>query len=263
MATRLWLTLASVTLTLCAAYARPERNAFLNRAVRTHAQLMHQVKTDWAVRDRYMRHFGMGSTQVLAYFSELRLARLKDDTGVIMYNVPDSGVLRSRFFVLKRGTKVFVDRSGEPILKLSCGNPLTRGPRVVTTIPGPEPEAPAVAVEELKEVVVEAQQQPQVLAEAPAAIEMPEMPEMAITRPVATPHEFVPKPLPPVEKVEPIPYKVGARIPPFWLFLPPIAFALPKQHNDEPPIPEPATVLILGAGIAGFVGSRAKRRRRR
>jgi hypothetical protein len=259
MAMRLWLISTSLTLTLCAAYARPERNAFLNRAVRTHAQFMHQVRTDWAVRDRYMRHFGMGTTQVLAYFSELRLARLKDDTGVIMYNVPDSGVLRSRFFVLKRGTKVFVDRSGEPILKLSCGNPLTRGPRVVTSIPGPEPETPAVAVEELKEVVVEDEQAPQVFAEAPALIAMPEMP---VAQPMATPHEFVPRPLPPVEKVEPIPYKPGARIPPFWLFLPPIAFALPKQHNDEPPIPEPATVLILGAGIAGFVGSRAKRRRR-
>lgn len=260
MAMRLWLTLASVAMILCAAYARPERNAFLNRAVSTHAQLMQQVRTDWAVRDRYMRHFGMGSAQVLAYFSELRLARLKDDTGVIMYNVPDSGVLRSRFFVLKRGTKVFVDRSGEPILKLSCGNPLTRGPRVVTSIPGPEPDAPAVAVEELKEVVVE--QAPQVFAEVPTLIEMPEMPATPVAQPVATPHEFISKPLPPVEHVEPIPYKPGARIPPFWLFLPPIAFALPKQHNDEPPIPEPATLLILGAGIAGFVGSRAKRRRR-
>lgn len=259
MATRLWLTLASLMLALCAAYARPERNAFLNRAVRSHSELMHQVKTDWAVRDRYMRHFGMGTAQVLAYFSELRLARLKEDTGVVMYNVPDSGVLRSRFFVLKRGTKVFVDRAGEPILKLSCGNPLTRGPRVVTSIPGPEPEAPVVAVEELKEVVVE--QEPPVLAEVPAQIEMPEMP---VTQPVAvaTPHEFTPKPLPPVETVDPIPYKPGVRIPPFWLFLPPIAFALPKQHSDEPPIPEPATVLIMGAGIAGFLGSRARRRGR-
>ncbi|MBS1708570.1 MAG: hypothetical protein JSS65_07595, partial [Armatimonadetes bacterium] len=106
---------------------RAEPNAFLNKSVKNHRELMRQVQSDATVMDRYERHFGMSRKEVVDMMSGLTLSETKEDAVFLVYNVPESGELRARSIFYRRGTKIWVDGSGQPVLKASCGNPLVRG----------------------------------------------------------------------------------------------------------------------------------------
>ncbi len=251
--------------TASVAFARPEKNAYLNKAATTHAQLMAQVKSDKVVLDRYMRHFAMTKAEVIQYFNTLKLSKLTKPTRLAMYNTPDSGVLRSREFVLKAGTKVWLDPTGQPILKQSCGNPLTRGPvqavKKNPVVAGVEPTA-AEEVPELSTILPEGftDNEAALLTEAlepglpilAAELQAPNLPEAPDTFPgaeTATPGDFV------TPGNSPIGFFGG--LPPLFL-LPalPLPFLFggphsgPKPPTPPPPaVPEPATVLVLGLGL--------------
>jgi PEP-CTERM motif len=106
---------------------RSEPNAFLTKPAKNHEALMSQVKNDSAVTDRFMRHFGKTREEVIDMMSGLRLDRLKEDGVYLVYNVPESGELRARSIYYKKGTPVWVDQMGNLVLKESCGNPMMRG----------------------------------------------------------------------------------------------------------------------------------------
>lgn len=106
-----------------AAAQRPEPNAFLNKPAHSTAELVRQIKSDPVVMDRFMRHFGMSKDEVVAMMSELRLAKMKKDTPMTVYNCNDQGVIGSKVFMIKAGALVYVDKYGNPVLKGTCANP--------------------------------------------------------------------------------------------------------------------------------------------
>lgn len=206
------------------------RNSYLVRPARTHAELMTQVRTEPVVMDRFMRHFGMTREEVTNYFSGLKLGRL-DKTAVFnIYGVPKNGQLHATPQLLKRGTLVWEDASGQPILLEICGNPFTQGPKRTTMSDvismAPTEPAPMVAMSTMPTTPVQS---------APVAMTM---------QPV-TP--TAPMPIDPV--VEPTSARrdnLG------WLLVLPAAAALTIRDggNDEP-VPEPATMtaMAIGAGV--------------
>lgn len=110
------------------ANARPDLNAFLNFHATTTNELLHQVRADSEVRDRYCRHFGMTPTQVYNYLGAMHPTVLGDTRTFTVYSVPVDGHLKMHLQTLKRGTPIFADRTGAPTLIVKCGNPLTLGP---------------------------------------------------------------------------------------------------------------------------------------
>ncbi len=119
-----------LTLVVGTAFAsRPDLNAFLNYRALSVPQLVRQVKTDAAVRDRYQRHFAMSGPEVVAYLQTLQLARLTQPGVYSVYSVPDAGFIKVHTQRLAMGTPVFADSFGTPTLIVKCGNPLTLGPK--------------------------------------------------------------------------------------------------------------------------------------
>src|SRR5689334_9892892 len=94
------------------AFARTEKNSFLERPVKSVADLVMQIRKDAHVRDRYMRHFGKTVDQLTSEFSKLHLGKLSSAGEYLVYNIDDLGVVHSKMLHLKAGTPVFMDASG-------------------------------------------------------------------------------------------------------------------------------------------------------
>lgn len=231
---------------------RPEPNAYLNRPVRSAAELVMQAKNDPEVMDRYMRHFALGRREVLALLSSLHLAKIKRDTPMTVFNCSEQdGVIRQRLFSIKAGAWVFADASGRPVLKMTCGNPFWTRP----------PEAP----EEVETATVPVTlRQDQVLASTET---------LPIAEVVEPPFE-VPEPLavPPVPHLE-LPgtedvFTRPSRRAPLWPWLLG-TFALDhpgggrdfRKRKNDPPVPGPAGALAFG--IPALAGALRRRRRSR
>ena len=121
-------------------------DSFIVQHVGTAAQLHQQISLDPVVRRRLARHFHTSAPAVTRYIqNNLVLKKLKSPGRYRVYCVGRSGqeyTINSR---LAAGTPVFVLRStGQPILKLACGNPMVASlPPVVTKV-GPY-RSPALA----------------------------------------------------------------------------------------------------------------------
>src|SRR5690606_37947598 len=68
---------------------------------------------------------GIGTQQIAGYLSSLTPTYLKSDT-LTMNHAYDNGRDTSNPAVLQAGTGVLVDKTGVPVVKCNCGNPLTR-----------------------------------------------------------------------------------------------------------------------------------------
>lgn len=281
------LGIAALALGPSIASARPQANSFLDAPAPNHAALIRQVRTDGDVMDRYQRHFAMTRSQVLAYFTDLRLTRLQHDQAYDVYAVPRGGALKSTRRTLRRGTLVWVDRRGKAILMEVCGNPLTRGPE--------KPEADNILVAELTSPPLEALK-PMLAGPVPnedLSDEMFAVTEASEPGPFPAPSETVtsaPAPEPasagpaqtpsaPTVTRPAIPLLgAGTTIPAILNVLSGgaavgigvglIDGGLPSETPREPArpsdpvdvVPEPASLLALGAGIASVVASRRRRR---
>lgn len=234
---------------LAAAHARMEPNSFLRKPAPTRTALMKQIATDPVVMDRYMRHFSMTEAEVTNYFSTLRLGGLPTEGVYSVYNVPKSGELRARYFRLRKGTKVWMDLRGEPILKESCGNPMTKGPNrrhdeEVTLHDAESPVKATVAEDDqilVKNTLLEPQV-PMLLPDTPVVAEPPPI----VTTVAEAPNVFASSP----------------QIPKIIALLPPIlAGTIRPRRNSPPPVPEPASMLVLAVGAAGIVARSLRSRR--
>jgi hypothetical protein len=245
------------------AWARPELNAFLNRPVHSVDELVKQMRSDPAVLARYRKHYKMNKEELTAWFKTFRLISMPESKYYLTFNVDHRGVIRSKKVFYPRGTKVFVDRQGVPMMKRSCGNPTSYGPkglqrvaftgnRKQTLVPEPplDPAEFGFAPE------------PILLAALPIDAEPAEMPETVAGSGVATPGAgSVPAPaavtpppavLPGVLAFNPIPWLVGTGII--------IGYVGGGGGNDDGVIPEPASIFALALGAA-YAGRKRKVRR--
>lgn len=241
---------ALVVTLVSSAQARTDPNSFINRPAPTHEALMKAVQSDPVVLDRYMRHFAMTRHELIAYFSTLRLKRLTHTNPYTVYNVPDSGVLRSKTLTFRKGTLVWIDAAGKPVLKESCGNPLTRGPNK------------PVSVDEVMIVDMPIEIRPPAMETEliVARIESPEpaVPQIVPDTPTTTPPIRQEPPTPPAEPPAPPP---AFKIPPFLFVIPPFIAIIPKGGgHTPPPVPEPGALIVLAAGVGMLVARRARSR---
>jgi hypothetical protein len=238
------------------------RNSYLIRPVASARELANQIRTEPVVAQRYARHFKRSAWEFADYVEKnLRLTRLeRAQTFNVYYSPPDNRLLVVRR-TLPKGTPVFVEkRSGKPILKGDCGNPLTPA----ASIPPPQatlpieiasvatpipmfadtinaPQAPVIEIVEIAEAPIE---------EVVAADVLPTE-TLVETLPEAAPEPEAPPTLAPVAA------SPTTQLPPAitsgdfnWLpFLPLVALITPRGGDTFEPIPEPTSALILSAGL--------------
>lgn len=221
--------------------ARPEPNAFLNRKAATTAELVNQAQSDPQVMDRYRRHFGMTSEEVIEMLRSLHVAKLNSSGTYMIYSVDEqSGVIKSTAQHLKSGTKVFADASGNPVLKLNCGNALITGSDNQTA--SINPSMPTMN-DQSREVAIT----------TPLGSELTSIP----TATALTPGE--PLAVTPVmPQITTGSSNQGFAIPAVLAALGGgAAFLVGGGHSN--PVPEPASMVVIGGAIAAMAARRRKR----
>lgn len=117
-------------------------DSFLNYQVDSTDELVQALREDPKLRKRYAKHFGIPESEVVDWVKRALVpTRLTADRKVNVYGVTKTGRIYPVRTTLKKGTKVWATRSGVPVLKWACANPLTR------EMPGtrlPAPARPAV-----------------------------------------------------------------------------------------------------------------------
>ncbi len=111
-------------------------NSFINYHAATVNELSQEVSLDPAVRVRLAHHFHVTPEQMKTYVSQnLVLTRLKSANSYRVACVRPDG---SEYWVQERlpaGTPIFASRAtGQPILKLACGNPMVSALPATTKI---------------------------------------------------------------------------------------------------------------------------------
>lgn len=233
---------ASMTLSSSVFAQQVEPNAFINKYCLTIESLVAHASTDSEVMSRYTRHFGMTREEVIAYLKTLHRGTIKEDGAYLIYNTPESGEIRARVMHYKKGTTVWVDDSGNYVLKVSCGNPMVRGTDMASS---EEPETQAMkTMTDVRELVAE--QPPGIGSdELTGTTIVPAIPEMsAIT----------------IDDVPPAnPFEGGAQI------IIPAAILVPFTagvlvNSGSAPVPEPASMIALGSGVALLIARRRKKK---
>jgi len=232
------LTLAVVAVAVQAAVPR---GAFIRRPVKSVPDLIAHVKTDPIVMERMVRHFRLTPLQVTNYFSTLHLAKLANDGVYLVFNVHPDNIIRGRYFKLKKGTLVFADGSGRPILKKECGNAMVlRLPPLVAESSTTNPAGPRDVVQGDISTSEEAVVMEPGIMPVPAA-------------PIVAP------PIRPQVAGGFVSGGGGFGVLPLFIGLGSLGMLIKKEDHDCPPVPEPATMVIMAAGLGTLVAKRRKK----
>ncbi|MDE2125171.1 MAG: hypothetical protein KGJ62_01105 [Armatimonadetes bacterium] len=111
-----------------AASQRPVRmptGSFLLRPALSRQQLVNQVRNSPVEMHRFEAVFHLSAHNVLVKLSELRLAKLPADRVMDVYFIHPGNHIAHRGYTVKRGTLVWLDAAGNPVLIKMCGNPCT------------------------------------------------------------------------------------------------------------------------------------------
>ena len=161
--------------------------SFLNYHVSTARGLSEEVAQDVVVRARLARHFGMSAPAVAAYVRQNLVETTLTAGQAGRYRVACISPSGREYFVSERlpaGTPVFALAStGQPILRLACGNPLT----AVLPPVAPKPvikQKPALLALSLKTLPVAAVPVSEISDEAFAMIPAVTSPEIKAAGPV-------------------------------------------------------------------------------
>lgn len=103
------------------------KDAFLHYQVDSTDELIAALKDNLRLRRNYAQHFGISEKEILDFIQRTlvpyHLAAARD---VTTYGVTKAGRIYPVTTHLKKGTLVWATRSGLPILKWACANPLTK-----------------------------------------------------------------------------------------------------------------------------------------
>jgi len=233
----------ALTLTTGSLIAQMPPGSFLVRPAYSKAALINQVRSEPKVMDSLKRHFQMTEEEVNAMLRSLKLETLKEDIYVQQAGVSaTTGELRIHKTKVKKGTKVWVDKNGNPVLIAECGNPIERkdkaeAPSIEPVLGGGAAEKPLEAGGGLVEGMYQTTLLEPLLPEAPKV-------------------EFVSVPTP-----EEIVSEGGMAEAPFLPALGLLPSLLLAFDTGGGVIPEPGTIFAVSAGI-GFLAFRSKRRKR-
>ncbi|HWP31081.1 MAG TPA: DUF6777 domain-containing protein [Fimbriimonadales bacterium] len=223
-------------------FAQMPPGAFLVRPAYSKAALINQVRNEPKVMESLMRHFQMTEDEVISMLRTLKLETLKEDIYVQQAGVSaTTGELRLHKAKVKKGTKVWVDKNGNPVLVANCGNPVARYDKA--SAPSIEPVLGGGAAERPLEAgggIVEEMYQTTLLEPL-----LPEAPRV----------EFVTVPTP-----EEIVSEGGMGEAPFLPALGLLPSLLLAFDTGGGIIPEPGTIFILSAGM-GLLALRLKRKK--
>lgn len=236
---RIWL-LAVTLVTSVIASASTEPHSFLLYPAPNHASLMRQARNEPILMNRFTRHFGMDRDEVLSMLEGLRLGRLESDGMYLIYNVPESEELRSRVIFYRKGTLVWVNQSGQPVLKASCANPMVRGTDIALAYVAP-PKMSMTSSMSMRDFEAVTPPETAMVLNPMTTIE-PTVIENSAQALLPQPPEI------PTISNQPI----GA---PWWI-LPAAGAFLIRTGDDPPPIPEPFTIVSFGAGMAALIARR-------
>jgi hypothetical protein len=226
------------------AFARTDPNSFLNKPANTLPELLSQIDKDEQVSSRYMRHFGQSKEQVIDSFAKLKLGRLPSDGVYLVYNVPNWEEVRARALFFRKGTLVWTDQDGTPVMKVSCGNPMVRGTDIGLAAPMPGVNITPVA--EVRDLV--ALQTPETsFVESVPVIATPGTVDVNAADVLPTTPD-----LPPVSRPAVVP----------GLIIPLTAGLLLglNRGNTPPPVPEPCSLVALGVGAVAIVVRKRRNR---
>jgi hypothetical protein len=227
------------TMIVGAAMAVPT-GAFIRKPVKSVNALVAHMNTDPVVADRFERHFRKSSGELTAYFRTLHLAKLARGGSYTVFNVHD-GIIRSRVLNLKKGTLVFADSKGRPILQQVCGNPMVwEVPRIGSSV------AVTTAAME-REFVGETTPTDMIAMSEPGVMPVP---------------EDVAPPTGPIVQAPATGMVGGSRssLLPLLLLGAGAAFIRTGGGGDEPPpVPEPATMAVLAIGFGAVAARRRKK----
>lgn len=241
MRTRHWMLLLLIVLIALPIAAGPAGakmppGSFISRPVTDGRDLAELVRHDSVVAERFSKHFGMDVFELCQYFQEyLEVDTLTQSRKYRLYFVGRDGRVIIHEKYLQAGDRVLVDPIGRPVVLMSCGNPFTKRLPVIVA---------------------------KVLPQKPTPLLLPPPPA-----PVPPPPEQVvvmvkqPEPVEVMVLVEPPVEFVSGSITSWILPTLVAGGAVAFSGSDDQPIPEPASMLVLGIGAAGLL-FRARRKRR-
>lgn len=106
---------------------RSGRDAFLPYQVNSTDELVTELQSNSRLRRLYQQHFGIPENQVVDWVrNSLIVYRLPEARTVNTYGVTRTGTIYPVRSHLKKGERVWATRSGLPVLRWACANPLTK-----------------------------------------------------------------------------------------------------------------------------------------
>jgi hypothetical protein len=227
-----------------AAQQRSAPGAFIEGRCDSVRALVSQIRTNKVVGARFARHFGKSAELVAASFeNNLVLTTLKTPRRVTTFYVSKTSVTMPKQKILPAGTKVFATKDGQLILEWRCCNPLTKTLPLKINVSQPlvPPTTPETKVEAVTptEVVL-----PPVVATAPT---------IDMVQPAVPVSPFIPEIEPVMEAVATPPVTAMPGLPSVGWLVPALLGAVRVHSSPSENVPEPASALVLGMGVAGLV----------
>lgn len=104
---------------------RTPPGSFVKYRVPTVKALAQQIRQDPVARQRFAKHFGVPAAVVADRFENtLHMETIKTPMRTTMWYVNKDNQLLKKTKLLPKGTVVFADNTGKPVLAWSCGNPM-------------------------------------------------------------------------------------------------------------------------------------------
>lgn len=163
-----------------AALAQPipsGRDRFCARPSESTEQLAARLQADPTFRRNLAQHFALPEARVVAFVKEALVPYTLPASATVMnYGVTKAGTIYGRKTLLKKGTRVWATRSGKPILKWDCSNPLLPSLPVLRSRPRTAPVQKAQSAQRVR--------RPELQERAPQGIEVAPVGVLAYESPV-------------------------------------------------------------------------------